>query len=212
MVHNCKAFQHIGDLCFIYDAGTRWATDSVKLVTLSHPVTNETNIVEIVDYDTYVPTMSLSLQDYYGQEVVIESDHFAQLTVATSLPQDCITKNFFGYIGGGIVEKFKNGVATFAEVDAFCAPEGVMHLNGISDLVMNSTVIELNFRPCVVGGKLVMRERIMDSHMLLYVEHANCSSLCFNCFSTMFVLCCDVCRVLRGSHLLPVRERDLLLH
>jgi hypothetical protein len=135
-------------------AGNRCATDAVKVAAFSEAQNNVSNVViEITDYEKHVPTITLTLKDFYDQDVVTESHGYAQLLVPNDKPQNCQTEDFYGYIGGGIVEQFKRGVAIFEEVDAFCAPEGVMYLYATSDLVLNSTVIELNFRPCVVGGE-----------------------------------------------------------
>lgn len=77
-----------------------------------------------------------------------------QVLVSGHHQDDCQPASSSGYIGGGIVSKFQRGVALFEEVDAFCAPGGVLFLNGTSELVTNSVVLKVTFRDCVMGGKL----------------------------------------------------------
>ena len=200
---------------------------------VSHNVSyNASSVIEVNDYEAHIPTITLTLQDYYGQDVVTESLGYAQLLVPNNSPQNCQTDHFYGYIGGGIVEQFENGVATFKEVDAFCAPDGVMYLDGTSDLVLNTTVIELNFRSCVVGGEhravclsvcrsLCLSVPLPLCLMCLWIEN----NLCWTCADVVYFfarVCVPVrvrvgvlwrpCRVLRGTHLRSLCKRDLLLH
>lgn len=140
--------------CIIFTvSGYSWATDSVKMVAFSAAQNEDTSAIEVVDYESYFPAVNVSLHDFYGQKVVTESEGFVQLSVpANSQRQDC-GKDYYGNIGGGIVEGFVEGMATFAEMDAFCVPGGVMFINAISDLVLNNTEIEVRFRSCVIGGE-----------------------------------------------------------
>lgn len=125
----------------------------MKLVTLNESQGLEAGAVKVVDYDDFLPTLNVSLQDFYGQRVVTESDGFAQLFVTTDPLREYCGTDYGGNIGGGILEKFVDGVATFTGVDAFCIPGGVMFMGVTSTLAMTDTEIEVRFRPCVVGGK-----------------------------------------------------------
>lgn len=124
----------------------------MKLVASSDAELRYDDTIAIVDYDNFIPSIILSLQDFYSQPVLTENEGFAQLTVPTDFHQDCGT-TFHGNIGGGIVEQFKEGVANFSEVDAFCRPGGALLLSGVSNLVLDSAEVELSFRPCAVGGE-----------------------------------------------------------
>ena len=137
----------------VVETGDRWATDAVKLGAFKEQESNNSYTIEIVDYEVSLPAIMLTLLDFYDQEVVIESEGFAQLSVPANASRQECGANYRGNIGGVIVEKFVNGTAVFAEVDAFCVPEGVMFLDATSDLALHSTDVELRFRPCVVGGK-----------------------------------------------------------
>ncbi len=117
---------------------------------------NKSNVIAITNYDQSVPTITLYLQDYYHQDVVTEVSGFAQLFVPDDALHDCKTDGFSGYIGGGIVEKFDKGVATFKDVDALCAPGGVLFVSGTTERVTSGAIIELSFRPCVVGGNVTV--------------------------------------------------------
>jgi hypothetical protein len=152
----------------IHPPGIQWATEATMIVAsagntgddhvYSSGGTGDDHVyssdVEIVDFEAALPAFSLLLHDFYGQDVVTEESSFAQVLVSGDhLPHDCNAADNSGYIGGGIVTKFNKGVALFADVDAFCAPGGVLYLNGTSDKVSNAAVLKLTFRPCVVGGE-----------------------------------------------------------
>lgn len=136
-------------------AGDHWATDAVKLVA-SSAVKGDgtgTTVVEVVDYDGFMPTINVTLQDFYGQGIVTEHDLFTQLTVPSkSSSQDC-GSGPSGNIGGGIIARFEGGVATFADVDAFCAPGGMMFINATTSMGVQPAEFQVLFRRCVIGGE-----------------------------------------------------------
>jgi hypothetical protein len=133
--------------------GAYWATEAIRLEIFYNHTENISNLIYITDYNSHVPSFTLSLKDYYGQKVVTEVLGSVQLFVPTDLPNNC--QSFSGFIGGGIVQQFENGATNFASVEAYCAPGGTLFLNSSSDLISNNAVIELNFRSCVVGGKAI---------------------------------------------------------
>ena len=133
---------------FFYFTGNLWATNAMALEAL-----HDSNVIDIIDYEEFVSTITISLQDFYGQQVVTEYEGFAQLLVSSDSSRQSCGDEFLGNIGGSVLEKFISGIAKFSKVNAFCEPGGVMFMNATSDLNVYGVEIELRFRPCVVGGE-----------------------------------------------------------
>lgn len=128
--------------------GPEVATEARQLVL------EESNEYSVVDYTTFSPEVVVYLVDYYDQVVKTESSSpvFASVLSDTST---CYKSS--GYVTGGFVERFHNGVANFTTLLAYCDPGYMMSVDltsSITTMAVTSTlqtVFELSFRNCVTG-------------------------------------------------------------
>lgn len=120
--------------------GSDWATSGSKLRAESYEV-------NITNYDTVVPSLVLKLVDEYNQLVV--TDSFTNIEVSV-YPSNCLDKT--AYITGTQIVSTQRGLANFSNINAYCAPGYSLYLKfaGTRSGIV-STLITLNFRPCVRG-------------------------------------------------------------
>ena len=135
-------------------SGVSWATEAVR-IAIAGDLDNQSNgsQIEIVNYDEFIPAITVSLHDYYGYVVPTNSTSFVQLLVPTNVQHNCMLEDLSGFIGGTIVKELSSGFAVFDMVDAFCAPGGVLYVSATFEEVAEDATIQLNFRSCVTGGE-----------------------------------------------------------
>jgi hypothetical protein len=119
--------------------GNKWASDRMQLIS------GDANNYIVSEYNGYIDPVVIWLADVYGQLVPLVTDTQAQLS---ALPSDCFEGA--GYITGGTVVPFEEGVANISALQAFCAPAHAMHIS-VSASVELMTNFTLSFRKCDIG-------------------------------------------------------------
>jgi hypothetical protein len=99
--------------------GNRSATQAVQTILPT--------IYDVSVYDqSLVPPIEVRIADYYGQLIPLNGTSTVYATIVDSSTRNC--SGFFPYLSGhdlaGNGVTFKNGVASFASLSAFCAPQG----------------------------------------------------------------------------------------
>lgn len=119
--------------------GPYYATQGVRM-----KLENATYTVE--DYTVPAPPVIMTLTDYYDQTVLTESSAIVQVN---EFPSYC--HGMDPYITGGITERFNDGVATFANMAAYCAAGYNMTIGFTTSVVTQSVTAILSFRECKRG-------------------------------------------------------------
>ena len=129
--------------------GKSVATQGITLVLGN----NNTNEMDITDYMSDVPPFTVILVDYYGQQVLSQSER--DVTV-TARPSTCFRSE--GYLAGIFIKSWNEGVATFDRLQAYCAPGYNLSLsityNSIAGNIDPTRNLTLVYRPCLRGEHL----------------------------------------------------------
>ena len=123
--------------------GSTVATEATYL----HPDTS--NVYNITDYTEYTLPIVVHVKDFYGEVVRSEMSSFIFASVLSSV--QCFKSE--GYVSGGFIEPFRNGVANFSSLLAFCDPGYSMRVDMSAQVSGNffQTSVTLSFRECVTG-------------------------------------------------------------
>lgn len=122
--------------------GPHVATDSTHLGMSS------SNVYTITDYTAPVPSMEVSMLDYYDQVVTSES---AAVMVVSSTGTVC-SDGLSGYVTGGVVVQVEEGFANFSSMFAYCAPGFTLTLNVVCPSpTLLTAQVSFGFRACVRG-------------------------------------------------------------
>jgi predicted outer membrane repeat protein len=122
--------------------GPNWATQGCALHT---PASR----INITTYGVPIPTLLVTLLDWYQQ--IVNTDSQTSLEVIVSSARTC--NGLVGYATGGLTEVLSNGVANFSSMQVYCAPGSSLSLTfqAVDNFQITGEIIVLQFRSCVRG-------------------------------------------------------------
>ena len=192
--------------------GLRSSTNSFYNNIASYGIVAATQAITIVTPPEYnvtvysapvVPSIQITLRDYYSQFIPVNETTFVVASVAEGTVSQC--KGSYPYLSGpdmfgnGIL--MNHGIANFASLEAYCAPEGNMTISfqaklglaagvgeHVGSLFYISNTTFLRFRGCISGEYIaggVCVECPTGSYSLLAD-----STKCHSCIGTTGVRSC----------------------
>lgn len=139
--------------------GSLYATEGVRtslaMETSSGDIAEPTthgasgeNYYLITDYENPLPTLYITLVDYYGSTVLNENSGLSRAEVTSSY---CGKTD--GYLTGDTVDILNNGGAEFNYLDAHCVPTGNLTFRISTTVLLNEFPVDmrLSFRSCKRG-------------------------------------------------------------
>jgi hypothetical protein len=128
--------------------GSKFATEATYLLF------QQSSPVLVSNYeDYYIPVISVVIEDYYNQLVVSGT----QADIDISISSSCTYINTSGYVAGVINEAVEYGIATFDQLQAYCAPGYQMDIKAFTliytftNYISLQDTLTLSFQSCTKG-------------------------------------------------------------
>jgi len=132
-----------GDNVFIDNSalyGVDWATEGVHVMILN-------SSIYVTDYTSVAPPVDVSIGDFYNATVRTESEAYVEVSSVGG--SNCFDST--GFVTGDIIQRLRNGTATFASLLPQCAPGFYIDAVISANIPSTSALLRYYFRECEVG-------------------------------------------------------------